>query len=63
MEASEARRLRAIEDGNRRLKQLAADLSLRNQFWKQRFKNGELCHFADCVVVAKWIIQVSVPSA
>jgi len=35
MEVSEARRLRSLEDENKRLKQLVADLSLDNQALKQ----------------------------
>ena len=34
LEVSEARRLRQLEDENRRLKQLVADLSLDNRFLK-----------------------------
>ena len=34
LEVSEAKRLRALEDENRRLKQLVADLSLDNRFLK-----------------------------
>lgn len=38
MEASDARRLRELEDENRRLKQMVADLSLDNQALKDVLK-------------------------
>ncbi len=38
MEVSEARRLRALEEENRRLKQMVADLSLDNQALKEVLK-------------------------
>ena len=44
MELSDAKKLRALEDENRRLKHLVADLTLDNQMLKSVVaKNGNAC--------------------
>jgi putative transposase len=53
MEVSDAKKLRALEDENRRLKKLVADLSLDNQLLKEiSEKNGDACSASGGCAVA-----------